>query len=266
MKTEFWLADFAAVYRTQAAPATGEEKTAAQSTGAEDPDGRYDTFERTGGAQAESAEEPAGVGDITVSSSLEDETARLTKELVNAFAEMDVRMVVSKANKSMMSLRIAAAMGDAQTKKKAEALLAKMSKLMDRAFTKIKDLREETELAFREKCARKTRQRERADEIKAELRQKERMRREKEQKYLRESESESGHADQMLRAQEAFATPDAAMSDAAIAAQAEAQAAAEVSVFSGAAVAGGADSPAAVTPGDAADAVAAGEAAAVSAE
>lgn len=168
-----------------------------------------------------------------------DSSGQLTQRLVAASTDFEVQNVIAKASSSMISLRMIAAMGEGEDKEKARQYLRKLEKVMDRASGKLKDLRNETDLDVQRRRAEKQKETRRAEEIKAELRQRRRVRKSKEERWLREAQ-----LGEMPGFKPAGKAPDDsadrldAATEAEIAIEAEAMAAAEVSAES---VGGGAD-------------------------
>lgn len=115
-----------------------------------------------------------------------DSSSALTRRLVNAQNDFEVRMVMSSASSSMIGLRIIASVGEAADKQKAKAILAKLEKLMSRAMVKLKDLDDEAALQQQKVKHAQKKQTRRAEEIKEELRSRQRQRMNKETRYLLE--------------------------------------------------------------------------------
>lgn len=163
-----------------------------------------------------------------------DSSARLTQRLVSANNESEVGSVISQASQSLTSLRLIAALGEGEDAKKAQAIIQKINRLLNRASGKIRDLRNEQSMQTQKKRAEDRKQDAKAEKIKYELRKKQKMRHIREGGYLREA-SLSVTADRLEEAQAGAADPLARLdgaSEAEIAAQAEAMAAAEVSAES----------------------------------
>lgn len=182
-----------------------------------------------------------------------DNTARLTQRLVAAGTESEVSAVIAEAGQNLVSLRIVAALGKGEDAQKARAIIQRLNKLINRGSGKIRDLRGEEVLRSRSKRAAEERKNAKAEKIKAELRQKQRTRQAKENGYLREDPPGLFQSDYQTT------LPGDYPSEAAIAAQAEVMAAAEVAME-----AAGPGGEAAVAGGDVGAAAAGGGAEGVS--
>lgn len=196
-----------------------------------------------------------------------DGSSRLTQRLVSAVSQFEVRSVITKASTELMNARIAASLATGDDKKKAQAIVRRLEKVIDRATRKISDLQGEENLQRQVNQAQKAKQRQRADELKGELRAQKRRRQERERRYLQEAgENDRNDAMEGLgQGQPSAQTEMDPASEAEIAAKAEAIAAMEVAVESAAgggdAGAGGeaAATPAGQAGGDAAGAAVAAE-------
>lgn len=125
---------------------------------------------------------------VSSTSPPQDKSGALTRRLVAAISQMEIHQVISEANESMISLRVAAATGDKDTAKAAKAIIRKMEKLIRRGHRKVADLNKEDGMRQEQTRAEKQQKKERAEQIKKELREQIRKRKEREKKYLREEE------------------------------------------------------------------------------
>lgn len=133
-----------------------------------------------------------------------DSSSQLTKRLVNAVGDFEVRMVMSQASSSMINLRIIAALGEPEDKEKAKAILAKLEKLIGRAQKKLRDLSNESALQRQKVKSEQKKQTRRTEEIKEELRSRQRVRMARENGYLLEATQQiiiglSGEKDKRTR-------------------------------------------------------------------
>lgn len=159
----------------------------------------------------------------------EDNSSKLTQRLVAAMGQFEVRQVVADAQKDLINLRMVAVVGKGDDAKLAESYIKKLEKFLRRADRKLDDLGKEDTMKLQRVRLEQQKQKKRAEEIKAKLHRKQSERRARENGYLLEDIQE-----QMLgqigpynpAAQQDFA------SEAAIAAQAEAIATAEISAES----------------------------------
>ena len=170
----------------------------------------------------------------------QDSSARLTRRLVGATMEMEVRNVMIEAGQALTKLQIASATCEKADKAKIEAMIRRIKKVLDRGGQKIKDLGNEQVLQARQKNAKAAKQEARAEELKAELRRRQAKRRDKEQGYLREADQQAlSDATQQAVAQSGGRVKLDAASEAQIEAEAQAMAAAEVAAGGGDAAVGG---------------------------
>jgi len=156
----------------------------------------------------------------------QDGSSKLTKRLVAALGQFEVRQVISSANKNLMSLRMIAAAGNGEDAKLARSYIKKLEKLINRASRKLEDLNKEDILKFQQARANQQKQKQRVEEIKAELRKKQHTRMARENGYLLEDLQEN-----ILGTKGIANNPMSAWgitSEAAIAAQAETIVAAEM--------------------------------------
>lgn len=153
-----------------------------------------------------------------------DNTGRLTQRLVAANTEAEVSGVMAEASQNLVSLRITAALGSPEDAQKAKAIIQRINKLIHRGSGKIMDLRSEQVMKSRSKRAEQERKDKKAEKIKTQLRQKQKMRHSREGWYLRECALNRLQDD----FDDIFRDGMAASSEAAIAAQADAMAAVEV--------------------------------------
>lgn len=150
----------------------------------------------------------------------QDSAPQLTQRLVGACTQFDVRTILSDVNKQLVSLRIIASIGKGGDAMLAAAYVKKLEKLAGRARKKIQDLDKEDMLRLRKAKAERKKQRQRAEEIKEELRKKQMLRYMKEKSYLLGNWMPTG------------ADACGGRAEAAIAVQAEAIAASETTVLS----------------------------------
>lgn len=153
-----------------------------------------------------------------------DNSAQLTQRLVAATMQTEVRGVISDATRSLTSLRSAAVNCEKKDRAKIEALIRKMNKLINRASRKIRNLDDEQALSSRQKKAQQAKQDKRAAEMRDELRKRKMERMMREQRYLREAAKDPTIS---WDPAQGF-TGQGTASEAEIAAEAEAIAAAEV--------------------------------------
>jgi len=156
----------------------------------------------------------------------QDGSSKLTKRLVAALGQFEVRQVISSANKNLMSLRMIAAAGNGEDAKLARSYIKKLEKLINRASSKLEDLNKEDILKFQQARAKQQKQKQRVEEIKAELRKKQHARMARENGYLLGDLQEN-----ILGTKDTANAPmpvSGVTSEAAIAAQAETIAAAEM--------------------------------------
>lgn len=170
----------------------------------------------------------------------QDSSARLTRRLVGATMEMEVRNVMVEAGQALTKLQIASATCEKGDKAKIEAMIRRIKKVLDRGGQKIKDLGNEQVLQARQKNAKAARQEARAEKLKDELRRRQAKRRDKEQGYLREADQQTlSDATQQAVAQSGGRVKLDAASEAQIEAEAQAMAAAEVAAGGGDVAVGG---------------------------
>lgn len=183
---------------------------------------------------------------VTVSKP-KDTSAQLTQRLVSALSQFEVRQVISQASRALTQVRIAAAMSTGKDAEQAMAIVRRLERLLSRADRKIEDLNIEDDLKLKRASAQHKKQEQRAREIKEELVKRQRQRQNRENGWLREAMLDKPGSNQEK--------PES-MSEAEIAALAEAMAAAEVAATGGggeAAVAeGGATAEAGPAAGEAA--------------
>ena len=115
-------------------------------------------------------------------SGVKDESGRLTRLLVAAKTQEEVRYVLSEAYNNLSKCLLAAAGGD----KKAAAIVRRLKKLIIRANRKIRDLNREDGIKQNQKRAEKKMQEELARGFRAELKRAETERKLREQKYQTE--------------------------------------------------------------------------------
>lgn len=158
-----------------------------------------------------------------------DTASRLTRRLVVAMGQFEVRQVIAEAQTDLIKLRIMAA-GSGEDAKKAKAYVKKLEKLVNRAYSKITDLDKEDGLKVEKARAQRKKQEKLAEEIKKKLRKEQIVRRSKENGYLLEEMQE-----QLLpgAASNPFSKLDSG-TEAQIDAQAQAMAAMEVAAMSSA--------------------------------
>lgn len=152
----------------------------------------------------------------------------LTRRLVIATGQFEVRQIIADANKQMLNLHMIAAVGG-EDGALARAYIKQLDKLINRADRKIKNLDNEDGLKIQKSRAEQKKQQKRAEEIKVELRKQEAKRRLRENGYLLELLQEEMNG---LTGQGGGPALDAG-SEAAIAAAAEAMAAAEFAMGGG---------------------------------
>lgn len=162
-----------------------------------------------------------------------DQSARLTQRLVAAGDALEVRKVLGEAGNALISLQTAAAHAEGKDKQKIEAMIRKINKLMDRASRKIKDLGNEENLRQQQSRAKAAKQQARAEELKDELRRRQSERMKREQGYLREANADKLQGMGQPQKTPYFQAPKDPATEAQIAAEAEAMAAAEIGVTSG---------------------------------
>lgn len=177
-----------------------------------------------GQTEQEGASQTSGVSMST--SSPEDSSGALTRRLVAAGDQFEVQMILSEAFKNMTGLRMIAAMGSGDDAKTAKTYLRKMEKVVRRGRRKIKDLGKEEALTRNQIRAEREHQKERAREIKAELRKRMLERKRRENGYLKDAQEE-----QAAKSSGKDAELDPA-SEAQLEAEAQAMAQAEVAVES----------------------------------
>lgn len=198
----------------------------------------------------------------------QDSSGPLTSRLVASLDEMGVRSVISSAYKDMLGLRIAAASGDKESRQKAQKILRRYEKLLDRCYTKITSLKKELNGEMQAKKAAQQKQDLREREIRDELRAEKRRRRNQENAWLREKSGEALRDTLESVGSKMSGTTSAqpnskldTVSEAEIAAEAAAQAAAEFAAGTG----GGGGSTAAAISAYGGNAAAAGKGAAAAA-
>ena len=147
-----------------------------------------------------------------------DNSSALLVRLVAATGQFEVRQVIADASKDLVELRITAAMSKGKDAELANAAVAKLEKLISRAQTKIKDLNKEDDMKLQHTKAKRQKLEKRAEEIKEELRKHIQKRKEKENKWLLEDMREQGIGN----------VQSGSVTEAEIAALAEAMAAAEM--------------------------------------
>lgn len=161
-------------------------------------------------------------------SNIQDKSGVLNRQMVGAKTTMELHSVTREALQELGSLRMAAA-GDGDAAEKAQKIIKKLEKLVRRANKKVGQLNQENSMRLKQKRAEKKEQDELAQQIKKELKAKIEARKRKEQKYLQESEGQASKPSAGLTAAE----------QAQITMQANAIAAAEVQISSGADGSGG---------------------------
>lgn len=120
----------------------------------------------------------------TRTSKPQDNSSELTKRLVAAAGQFEVRQITAEANTSLVKLRMYAGISTGKDKEIAEAYIKRLEKLLSRADRKIKDLNNEDIMKLEQARAKKKNQQKRAEEIKAELRKQKVLRKQREQNYL----------------------------------------------------------------------------------
>jgi len=115
-----------------------------------------------------------------------DETRRLTRMLVAAKSPDEVQSVLADAFNHMREWQALAANGD----KKAIAVVRKLNKLVSRGNRKIRDLNREKLLLIRQKKAEKAEKEKVAQRLRDELKQAERVRKQRERRYLQEQDND----------------------------------------------------------------------------
>lgn len=167
-----------------------------------------------------------------------DSASQLTQRLVAATGQFEVRQVVADAGSNLIQLRLIAAIGKDGDAQKARAYIKKLERLLDRAGRKIKDLDNEELLRVRKKKAEQKRMQKRAEQIKEELRKKQIARLARENSYLLDDLHDRilGPGIPGRRKKEAADSSAAVdgVTEAAISAEAESIAAAEIAVESAA--------------------------------
>jgi len=125
-------------------------------------------------------------GDVTGSNlPIKDNSASLTRRLVSASNQFEVRIVIGEAFREMVSLRMAAIMGDDQDAQKARIIIRNIERVIRRANRKVADLDKEASLRRRQKDAALSGKGRRAKQIEHELRQRMHQRRRRENGYLK---------------------------------------------------------------------------------
>lgn len=161
-----------------------------------------------------------------------DSSSQLTKRLVNASGQVEVRQVVAKASSEMVNLKMIAAVGNKEDAAVARAAIRRLERLIGRAQRKIRDLDDEDILRVRKAKAEKQRESKKAEEIKKELRERMAKRQMRERGYLLDKRADG----RPCRSQSDPTNPSIqldAATEAVIAAQAEAIASAEMTAESG---------------------------------
>jgi len=114
------------------------------------------------------------------SDGLTDESRRLTRMLVAARSRLEVQSVISEAYKNMIGWHMAAASGD----EKAAAVIRRLNKLIARGNRKVRDLNKEDTMLQRQKRAERAKQEHLERRLREELKRVERVRKQRERKYL----------------------------------------------------------------------------------
>ena len=108
---------------------------------------------------------------------LRSKAGKLTRRLVMATGQFEVRQILTEASKELLSMRVAAATYEGSEAATALAIVRNLERLIDRGVRKIHDLNEEDELR-----ARKARE---------ELKEKEQKRMTRERRYLLDADKHS---------------------------------------------------------------------------
>jgi len=111
-----------------------------------------------------------------------DNTQRLTRMLVAAKTTIEVQAVLADAFNNMREWQQLAAEGD----KKAIAVVRKLNRLVSRGHRKVRDLNKEQLLRQRQKQAEEAEQEQIAQRLRDELKEAERIRKQRERRYLQE--------------------------------------------------------------------------------
>lgn len=206
-----------------------------QITGAEEDDGRESLQELM--ARLEESKNAFKIKASVPS----DSSGRLAERLVAATDQFEVRMVMTEANRALTSLQNAAVFVESKDKARVEAMIRKIKKLLDQGGRKIQGLGEEEALRTRQVKAKQAKQELRAQQLKEELRRKKADRERKEQAYLQEARKPLREGTDYTQNQTVPPMKGEkldAVSEAQIAAEAEAMAAAEFAAGGGEAALG----------------------------
>ena len=113
-----------------------------------------------------------------------DNSASLTRRLVNASKQFEVRQVIGEAFKNISQLRLAVAFADEKDAKIARALIRRLERLIRRGNKKVTDLNREDGMERRKKKAESEQKEKLAKAIEEELRLRVRQRKSRERGYL----------------------------------------------------------------------------------
>lgn len=123
----------------------------------------------------------------------EDPSPALTRRLVIATTSFEVRQLMAEASRSLMSLRMIAATGEKEDQATAQQYIKKIEKFLKRSQKKIKSLSEEDKMQAQKAVEENNAKNENAKKIEKELRQKKHKRQNEEQRYLLETELQTGN-------------------------------------------------------------------------
>jgi len=121
-----------------------------------------------------------------------DETRRLTRMLVAAKSPDEVQSVLAETYNHMREWQALAASGD----KKALSVVRKLNRLVSRGNRKIRDLNKEQVMLIRQQKAEKAEQKQIAERLRFELEQAERVRKQRERRYLQEQDGNDDDDDE----------------------------------------------------------------------
>lgn len=124
----------------------------------------------------------------------QDQSGSLTRRLVAARSQSEVRTILSEAYKNMGELLQAAMSGDSKEASKALAAIKRLNKLINRAGRKIADLNKEDDLRLSQRHAEKQQNELRVAGIKAELERRITERKIREKKYLQDANPQEEEA------------------------------------------------------------------------
>ncbi len=114
----------------------------------------------------------------------------LTRQLVASETQIQVMDTIGLANKALVKLRMALASASGDSADEIKAKIRKFEKVLTRAYRKIKDLGKEQVKREGIQEAKEKKDQQRAEKLKAELREMMRKRKKREEKYLRDKDDD----------------------------------------------------------------------------